>query len=66
MIALRIQTVDAIIVKEIQWGEVKTQTFSGAKTHIERKDIKRLGYKSEDELVEALKASGYEEVNSSY
>ncbi len=62
MITLRIQTVDAIIVKEIKWGEVKTQTFNGGKTHIERKDIKRLGYKSEEELIEALKASGYEEV----
>lgn len=62
MITLSIQTVDAIIVKEIQWGEVKTQTFSGDITHIERKDIKRLGCKSEEKLIEALKASGYEEV----
>lgn len=62
MITLRIQTADAIIVKEIQWGEVKTQTFSGDITHIESKDIKRLGCKNEEELIEALKASGYEEV----
>lgn len=57
MITLRIQTVDAVIVKEIKWGEVKTQTFRGGKAHIERKDFKRLGYKSEEELIEALKAS---------
>ena len=62
MITLRIQTVDGVIVKEIQHGEVKTQTYIGDKTHIERKDIKRLGYKSEEELIEALKFSGYEEV----
>lgn len=60
MITLRIQTVDAIIVKEIQFGEVKTQTIIGDKTHIERKDIKRLGYKTEEELVETLLERGYE------
>ncbi len=62
MLTLRIQTVDAIIIKGIEHGEVKTQTIIGDKKHIERKDIKRLGYKSEEELIETLKASGYEEV----
>ena len=59
MITLRIQTEDAIIVKEIQYGEVKTQTIIGDKTHIERKDIKRLGYKTEDELIDTLVERGY-------
>jgi len=55
LITLRIQTVDAIIIKEIEHGEVKTQIIIGDKKHIQRKDIKHLSYKSEEELIETLK-----------
>lgn len=38
------QAADALIVKEIQFGEVKTQSFvDGKPGYIDRKDIKRLG-----------------------
>lgn len=61
-IVLKMQAVDALIVKEIQFGEVKTQSFvDGKPGHIDRKDIKRLGYKDTAELVEYLKQQGYEE-----
>lgn len=56
------QAADALIVKEIQFGEVKTQSFvDGKPGYIDRKDIKRLGYKSTDEFVEYLKSQGYTE-----
>lgn len=56
------QAADALIVKEIQFGEVKTQSFvDGKPGYIDRKDIKRLGYKSTAEFVEYLKSQGYEE-----
>lgn len=61
-IVLKMQAADALIVKEIQFGEVKTQSFvDGKPGHIDRKDIKRLGYKDTAELVEYLKQQGYEE-----
>lgn len=61
MITLRIQAADAIIVKCVEHGEVKTQTvINGKVTLTERKDIKRLGYKTTEELIETLKAQGYE------
>ena len=46
-ITLRKQAQDALIVKEIQFGEVKTQSFVDGKAgYIDRKDIKRLAYDS--------------------
>lgn len=61
-IVLKMQAADALIVKEIQFGEVKTQSFvDGKPGHIDRKDIKRMGYKDTAELVEYLKQQGYEE-----
>ena len=60
-ITLQKQAQDALIVKEIQFGEVKTQSFIDGKAgYIDRKDIKRLGYASIEEYVEALKQMGYE------
>ena len=64
-LVFRKQAADALIVKEIQFGEVKTQSFvDGKPGHIDRKDIKRLGYKDTAEFVEYLKDQGYEEVGS--
>ena len=61
-ITLRKQAQDALIVKEAQFGEVKTQSFVDGKSgYIDRKDIKRLGYSSIEEYIEALKQQGYEE-----
>lgn len=54
------QAQDALIVKEIQFGEVKTQSFvDGKPGYIDRKDIKRLGYADLKEYTEALKKQGY-------
>lgn len=54
------QAQDALVVKEIQFGEVKTQSFVGGKAgYIDRKDIKRLGYSNLNEYIEALKEQGY-------
>ena len=54
------QAQDALVVKEIQFGEVKTQSFVDGKAgYIDRKDIKRLGYSTLDEYIEALKEQGY-------
>lgn len=54
------QAQDALVVKEIQFGEVKTQSFVDGKAgYIDRKDIKRLGYSSLNEYIEALKEQGY-------
>ena len=61
-IILRKQASDALIVKEVQFGEVKTQSFVDGKAgYIDRKDIKHLGYGSIEEYVEELKKQGYEE-----
>ena len=61
MITLKVQTEDALIVKYIEHGEVKTETvIDGKVTYIQRKDIKRLGYKTEEELIDSLKEMGYE------
>jgi hypothetical protein len=61
-IFLQKQAADALIIKEIRFGEVKTQSFvDGKPGYIDRKDIKRLGYKDTAELVEYLKSQGYEE-----
>lgn len=54
------QAQDALIVKEIQHGEVKTQSFIDGKAgYIDRKDIKRLGYSDLREYTEALEEQGY-------
>lgn len=54
------QAQDALIVKEVQFGEVKTQSFvDGKPGYIDRKDIKRLGYSDLKEYAEALTAQGY-------
>ena len=61
-IVFRKQAQDALIVKEIQFGEVKTQSFvDGKPGYIDRKDIKRLGYSDLQEYTEALTAQGYEQ-----
>lgn len=54
------QAQDALIVKEIQFGEVKTQSFiDGKPGHIDRKDIKRLGYADLNEYIDTLKKEGF-------
>lgn len=54
------QAQDGIVVKEIQHGVVKTQVFiDGKPGHIDRKDIKRLGYGSTAEYIKELAAQGY-------
>lgn len=54
------QAQDALIIKEIQHGEVKTQSFVDGKAgYIDRKDIKRMGYSSLEEYIAALKDQGY-------
>ena len=54
------QAQDALIVKEIQFGEVKTQSFiDGKPGYIDRKDIKRMGYSDLEEYTAALKEQGY-------
>ncbi len=60
MITLQKQAGDALIVKSIQHGVVKTQSFvDGKPGYIDNKDIKRLGYKSTHEFVLALIEKGY-------
>ena len=60
MITLQKQAADALIVKMIQHGVVKTQSFVDRKPgHIDNKDIKRLGYKSTHEYVLELIKQGY-------
>ena len=62
-IVLQMQAADALIVKEIRFGEVKTQSFvDGKPGYIDRKDIKRLGYRDAADLVQHLKAQGYKEL----
>jgi hypothetical protein len=54
------QAQDALIVKEVQFGEVKTQSFvDGKPGYIDRKDIKRMGYVNLEEYTAALKEQGY-------
>lgn len=61
MLVLRYQAEDYIIVKTIQFEEVKTQTIvNGKVTLTETRGYKRLGYKTEEELVEYLVSQGYE------
>lgn len=60
MITLQKQAADGLIVKMIQHGVVKTQSFvDGKPGHIDNKDIKRLGYKNTHEYVLALIEKGY-------
>lgn len=60
MISLTKKAEDALIVKKVQHGVVKTQSFvDGKPGHIDNKDIKRLGYKSTHEYVLALIEQGY-------
>lgn len=60
MITLTFQADDALIVKKIQHGTVKTQSFiDGKPGHIDNKDIKRLGYKTTHNYVIALIEQGY-------
>ena len=62
-ITLKKQADDALIIKEIQHGEVKTQSFVDGKAgYIDRKDIKRLGYSNLNEYIKALKEQGYTQV----
>lgn len=62
-ITFKKQADDALIIKEIQHGEVKTQSFVDGKAgYIDRKDIKRLGYSNLNEYITALKDQGYTEV----
>lgn len=54
------QAQDALIVKEVQFGEVKTQSFvDGKPGYIDRKDIKRMGYASIEEYTASLREQGY-------
>lgn len=60
MITLEKQAADALIVKMVQHGVVKTQSFvDGKPGHIDNKDIKRLGYKSTHDYVLELINQGY-------
>lgn len=60
MITLQKQAADALIVKMIQHGVVKTQSFvDGKGGYIDNKDIKRLGYNSTHDYVLALIEQGY-------
>ena len=57
------QAADALIVKVVQHGTVKTQNIvDGKPAYTDNKDIKRLGYKSLTEYIEALKEQGYTEL----
>lgn len=56
------QAADALIIKEVQHGTVKTQNIvDGKPAFTDHKDIKRLGYKSLAEYLAALKEQGYKE-----
>lgn len=60
MITLHKKAADALVVKTIQHGVVKTQSFVDDKAgYIDNKDIKRLGYKSTHDYVLALIEQGY-------
>lgn len=60
-IVLRKEAADGIIIKEIQFEQVRTQTIiDGTPAYTQTKDIKRLGYKDSKELIDALKVQGYE------
>ena len=60
MITLQKQAADALIVKMVQHGVVKTQSFvDGKPGHIDNKDIKRLGYGSTHDYVVDLIGQGY-------
>ena len=60
MITLQKQAADALIVKMVQHGVVKTQSFvDGKPGHIDNKDIKRLGYKSTHDYILSLIDQGY-------
>lgn len=64
MYVLRYQSDDYIIVKTIQFDEVKTQTIiDGKVTLTETRGYKKLGHKTADELVEYLINQGYEIVS---
>ena len=60
---LKKQAADCLIVKEIKFGQVRTQNIiDGKAAYTTTKDIKRLGYADTAELIDYLKAQGYEEV----
>lgn len=60
MITLQKQAADALIVKQIQHGTVKTQSFvDGKPGFIDNKDIRRLGFKTTHEYVMSLIGQGY-------
>lgn len=62
-ITLKKQADDALIIKEIQHGVVKTQSFVDGKAgYIDNKDIKRLGYSTLTEYITALKKQGYTQI----
>lgn len=59
-IVLTKQADDGLIQKEIQHEQVRTATFvDGKQGYVTTRDIKRLGYKNSDELIEYLKSQGY-------
>jgi hypothetical protein len=60
-IYLEKNAIDGVVVKMIQFDQVKTTTIINekpgfTKTH----DIKRLGFKSVEEYIDYLKSQGYE------
>lgn len=58
---LQKQADDGIVIKEIQFDQVKTRTIiDGKPGYIKNNDIKRLGFDSVEEYVEYLKSQGYE------
>ena len=56
------KSLEGIVTKEIQHGQVKTQTLiEGTACHTTTRDIKRLGFKDTDEYIKYLvNDRGYE------
>lgn len=60
-VILQIQAADGLIIKEIQFDQVKTRTIiDGKQGFTKTNDIKRLGFKTVEEYIKHLKAQGYE------
>lgn len=60
-IILQAQAADGLIVKEIQFEQVKTLTIiDGKQSFTKTNDIKRLGFKTVEKYIEYLKTQGYE------
>ncbi len=59
----RKEAADGTVIKEIQFGQVKTQTIiDGKPCYSKTNDIKRLGFKSVTEYIDHLTGQGYEEI----